>query len=39
VFVTLFLGSFLLRRRESLTRSVALAALLAVGGTAAIILG
>lgn len=39
VFVTLFLGSILLRRRESLTASVALAALLGVGGTAAIILG
>jgi drug/metabolite transporter (DMT)-like permease len=39
VFVTLFLGSVMLRRRESLTGSVALAALLGVGGTAAIILG
>jgi drug/metabolite transporter (DMT)-like permease len=38
-FVTLFLGSIFLRRRESLTPAVALAALLAVGGTAAIILG
>lgn len=38
VFVTLFLGFLLLRRRESLTPGVALAAMLGVGGTAAIIL-
>lgn len=38
VFVTLFLGFILLRRRESLTPGVALAAVLGVGGTAAIIL-
>jgi hypothetical protein len=37
--VTLFLASLFLRRHESLTPAVALAALLAVGGTAAIILG
>jgi drug/metabolite transporter (DMT)-like permease len=39
VFVTLFLATVFLRRHESLTPAVALAALLAVGGTAAIILG
>lgn len=38
VFVTLFLGFVLLRRRESLTGAVALAAALGVAGTAAIIL-
>ena len=37
VFVTLFLGTLLLRRRESLTPSVALAAVLGVAGTAFII--
>lgn len=37
VFVTLFLGMLLLRRRESLTPAVALAALLGVAGTAFII--
>jgi hypothetical protein len=39
VFVTLFLGFALLRRRESLTPAVALAAFLGVAGTAAIIVG
>jgi drug/metabolite transporter (DMT)-like permease len=38
VFVTLFLGFVLLRRRESLTGGVVLAAALGVAGTAAIIL-
>jgi len=39
VFVTLFLGVALLRRRESLTPAVAVAAVLGVAGTAAIIGG
>ena len=37
VFVTLFLGTLLLRRRESLTPAVTLAAVLGVAGTAFII--
>jgi len=39
VFVTLFLGFLLLRRRESLTRPIALAAALGVAGTVSIIVG
>ncbi len=39
VFVTLFLGFVLLRRRESLTPPLALAAALGVAGTVSIILG
>lgn len=39
VFVTIFLGFVLLRRRESLTPPVALAAALGVAGTVSIILG
>ena len=38
VFVTLFLGMLLLRRRESLTAGVAVAAVLGVAGTAFIVL-
>ena len=37
VFVTLFLGVAFLRRRESLTPAVAVAAVLGVAGTASII--
>ena len=38
VFITIFLSVLFLRRRETLTPSVFLAALLGVAGTAAIIL-